>query len=149
MAIAHASPITECGSTVHDRKHWSVAQFQRDAGRVPGFDPAAAQAIKAAAVQASKSKAAKKNEKRKEKKQTVSAAPSAEECDSQGAPEAAMQRLNLGTSTAEAAVQPVGEDDTRAALEKQIRALGKKVSVGQAFDVVVQIEYYVQNMSGH
>ena len=106
----------------------SAAQFQRDAGRVPGFDPAAAQAIKAAAAQASKSKAAKKNEKRKEKKQSVSAVSAAEDCDRQSAPEAALQRLNLGTSTADGVAQPVREDDTRAALEKQIRALRKKVS---------------------
>ncbi len=99
---------------------------------MPGFDPTAAQAIKAAAAQASKSKAAKKNEKRKEKKQTVTAVSAAEENDSQAAPEAALQRLTLGTSTAEGAAQPVGEDDTRAALEKQIRALRKKVSFSRS-----------------
>ena len=95
---------------------------------MPGFDPTAAQAIKAAAAQASKSKAAKKNEKRKEKKHADSATASSGSSHLQDPPEAALQRLNLDTKTEDGMQQPAGEDEVRANLEKQIRAFRKKVS---------------------
>ena len=104
--------------------------MQRDAGRVPGFDPAAAQAIKAAAAQASKSKAARKNDKRKQKKHEINATASSDVGESEVSPEAALQRLNLGNNTADGAdgaAQLAGESDDRAALEKQVRALRKRV----------------------
>ena len=106
-----------------------ATQLQRDAGRVPGFDPSTAQAIKAAAAAAYKSKAAKKNEKRKEKKHATAAAGNPENSDSrsQSAPDEALQRLDLGADTADRATKPANASDERTALEKQLRALRKKV----------------------
>lgn len=102
---------------------------------MPGFDPSAAEAIKAAAAQASKSKAAKKNEKRKQKKQEVAAISCSEASESQAAPDVVLQRLNLGTDTADRVPQPAGEDNDRAALEKQLRALRKRVRRRKTFCV--------------
>ena len=107
----------------------ATMQFQRDAGRVPGFDPTAAQAIKAAAAAANKSKSAKKNEKRKEKKQAATSVDASDNCDtvSQSAAEAALQRLDIAADTADRAPEPAMAIDSRAGLEKQLRALRKKV----------------------
>ena len=106
-----------------------ATQLQRDAGRVPGFDPSAAQAIKAAAAASNKSKAAKKNEKRKEKKHAAAAVDNLDSCDNrcQSAPETALQRLDLGADAADTATEPAKFSEQRAALEKQLRALRKKV----------------------
>mmetsp|Transcript_2405 Transcript_2405/g.7211 ORF Transcript_2405/g.7211 Transcript_2405/m.7211 type:complete len:193 (-) Transcript_2405:125-703(-) len=98
---------------------------------IPGMDPQALAAAKAANAASLKSKSAKKNEKRKEKRTAARepGAASATGTDSATAAARSLEQLDLGSggSKAAAAPPPAAAQDPAAEAAKQARALKKKL----------------------